>query len=136
MALDVDLVADEENPSQPRLGIVVRELPFWVGIDSGIVGGPSAGLMYTLAIIESLTPGSLTHGNVVAGTGTVDLEGNVGSVGGVRQKVVAAEAAGAEYMLVPEGNYERAETAPSRNLQLVSVATVDDALGFLSGLSG
>ncbi|MFP3915208.1 MAG: S16 family serine protease, partial [Actinomycetota bacterium] len=103
-------------------------------VESGVVGGPSAGLMYTLAIIESLTPGSLSHGRVVAGTGTIDADGNVGSIGAVRQKVVAAEAAGAEFMLVPEGNYEAALTAPARDLELVPVATVEEALDFLSEL--
>lgn len=131
---DIELAAQEENPDQPMIGIFVRQLPFWVNIDSGIVGGPSAGMMYSLAIIDVLTPGDLTHGRVVAGTGTVDPDGNVGNIGGVRQKVVAAEAAGAEYMLVPEGNYAAAQTAPRQDIELVPVGTVDEALEFLSGL--
>lgn len=133
-SFEVELVAGEDDPDRPIIGIYVRDLPFWVEIDPGIVGGPSAGLMYSLAIMEALTPESLAGGAVVSGTGTVDLDGNVGSIGGVRQKVVAAEAAGAEYMLVPEGNYEAALTAPRRDLELVSVATVDEALDFLEGL--
>src|SRR5690606_15442456 len=116
VSYDVELAAGEEDPSRPMIGIFVRQLPFWVNVESGIVGGPSAGLMYSLAIIDVLTPGDLTHGRVVAGTGTVDVDGNVGNIGGVRQKVVAAEAAGAEYMLVPEGNYEAALTAPSQDI--------------------
>jgi Lon-like protease len=130
----IELVAFEEDSERPFIGIFVRQLPFWVDIDSGIVGGPSAGMMYTLAIIDVLTPEDLTRGHIVAGTGTVDADGNVGSIGGVRQKVVAAEAAGAAYMLVPEGNYQAAQTAPRASLELVPVATVDDALAFLSGL--
>lgn len=133
-SFEVELVAGEEDPDRPIIGIFVRDLPFWVEIDPGIVGGPSAGLMYTLAIIEALTPESLAGGAVVSGTGEVDLDGNVGSIGGVRQKVVAAEAAGAEYMLVPEGNYEAAQTAPRRDMQLVPVSTVDEALEFLETL--
>jgi PDZ domain-containing protein len=132
---EVELVAHEEFPDRPIIGIFVRDLPFWIEIDSGIVGGPSAGMMYSLGIIDVLTPGSLTNGAVVAGTGTVDVDGNVGNIGGVRQKVVASEAAGAEYMLLPEGNYEAASSAPSRDIELVPVATVDEALDFLSGLS-
>lgn len=134
LSFEVELVAEEEVPDRPIIGIYVRDLPFWVEIDPGIVGGPSAGLMYSLAIMEALTPESLAGGAVVSGTGEVDLDGNVGSIGGVRQKVVAAEAAGAEYMLVPEGNYEAALTAPRRDLELVPVATVDEALDFLEGL--
>lgn len=133
-SFEVELVAEEEDPDRPILGIFVRDLPFWVALDPGIVGGPSAGLMYSLAIIEALTPESLAGGAVVSGTGTVDLDGNVGSIGGVRQKVVASEAAGAEYMLVPEGNYEAARTAPRQDLELVPVSTVDEALDFLESL--
>src|SRR5690606_7754735 len=117
------------------IGIYVRQLPFWIDIDTGIVGGPSAGMMYTLAIIDVLTPGSLTGGRVVAGTGTIDLEGSVGEVGGVRQKVVAAEAAGAEYMFVPAGNLAAAESAPRGDMELVAVESIDDALEFLRGLA-
>lgn len=131
---EIGLAPQSENPAEPMIGIFVRELPFWVDIDSGIVGGPSAGTMYTLAIIDVLTPGPLTKGHVVAGTGTVDAEGNVGNIGGVRQKVVAAEAAGAEYMLVPAGNYDAALTAPRDDLELVPVATIDEALAFFDSL--
>lgn len=134
LSFDIELDAFEDDPDRPFIGIVVRTLPFWIDIDSGIVGGPSAGMMYSLAIIDVLTPESLTNGNVIAGTGTVDADGNVGSIGGVRQKVVAAESAGAAYMLVPAGNYEQALTAPRTSLELVPVETVDDALGFLEGL--
>lgn len=135
-SFDVALVAAEDDPDRPLIGIYVRDLPFWVDIEPGIVGGPSAGMMHTLAIIEALSPGSLTNGVVVSGTGEVDPEGNVGAIGGVRQKVVASEAAGAEYMLVPEGNYETALTAPARDIELVPVGTVDEALDFLEGLGG
>lgn len=132
---DVALAQREDDPDTPMIGIFVRQLPFWVDIDSGIVGGPSAGLMYTLAIIDVLTPGDLTGGRIVAGTGTIDTDGNVGGIGGVRQKVVAAEAAGAEVMLVPESNHEAALTAPRTDLELVPVATVGDALEFLESLA-
>lgn len=135
LSYEVELVAREDDPDSPMIGIYVRQLPFWIDIDTGIVGGPSAGMMYTLAIIDVLTPGSLTGGHVVAGTGTIDLEGNVGEVGGVRQKVVAAEAAGAEYMLVPAGNLAAAESAPRGDMELVAVETIDDALAFLDGLA-
>ena len=135
LSYEVELVPREDDPDSPMIGIYVRQLPFWIDIDTGIVGGPSAGMMYTLAIIDVLTPGSLTGGRVVAGTGTIDLEGSVGEVGGVRQKVVAAEAAGAEYMFVPAGNLAAAESAPRGDMELVAVESIDDALEFLRGLA-
>jgi PDZ domain-containing protein len=91
-------------------------------------------MMYTLAVMELLTPGSLSSGHVVAGTGTIDAEGNVGGIGGVRQKVVAAEAAGAEVMLVPAANYEEALTAPRNGIELIPVGSLDQALDALAGL--
>lgn len=134
LAFEVELVESEQELGRPIIGIFVRDLPFWIDIDSGIVGGPSAGMMYTLAIIEVLTEDSLTGGHVVAGTGTVDADGNVGAIGAVRQKVVAAEAAGAEFMLVPASNFPDAMEAPRSTLELVSIGTIDDALEFLSTL--
>lgn len=134
---DVDLVTDQdEGDGEERavIGIIVRSLPFWIEIDSGIVGGPSAGMMYTLAIIDALTPEDLTKGRIIAGTGTINEDGTIGNVGAVRQKVPAAEAAGAEYMLVPAGNHETALTAPRTDLELVPVATIDEALEFLGTL--
>lgn len=131
LSFEFELEAFVDEPDRPFIGIFVRSLPYWVDIDSGIVGGPSAGLMYSLAIIDVLTEGDITGGRVIAGTGTVDTEGNVGAIGGVRQKVVAAEAAGAEIMLLPQSNYESALTAPRSNLELVPVATVDEALAYL-----
>lgn len=131
---EIELAAFEDEPDRPFIGIFVRSLPYWINIDPGIVGGPSAGLIYTLAIIDVLTEGDLTSGQVIAGTGTIDVEGNVGAIGGVRQKVVAAEAAGARYMLVPASNYADALTAPRSDLELVEVATLDEALDFLASL--
>lgn len=137
LQLEVELAEREDEPGEAMIGItlgVLTEPPFPIEIREGDVGGPSAGLMHTLAIIDNLTEGELTKGRVIAGTGTIDFEGNVGSIGGIRQKVVAAEAAGAAYILVPEGNYETALTAERDNIQIVPVATLDDAIGFLKGL--
>lgn len=135
--LEVELAEREDEPGVPMIGIVLGELtepPFPIEIRAGDVGGPSAGMMHTIAIVDSLTEGELTNGEVIAGTGTIDLDGKVGSIGGIRQKVVAAEAAGAEYILVPEGNYESALTAERDDIEIVSVATLDEAIGFLEGL--
>lgn len=131
---DIELAENPDTPGQPFIGIFIRQLPFWIDVNPGIVGGPSAGMMYTLAIIETLSNGDLAHGHVVAGTGTISSDGTVGAIGGVRQKVVAAEAAGAEYMILPQANYEAAMTAPRHSMKLVPVSTIDDALQFLGSL--
>ncbi len=136
--LGVELAEREDEPGTPMIGVVLGQLtetPFPISLHSGDVGGPSAGLMHTIAIIDSLTEVDLTGGRVVAGTGTIDLDGNVGSIGGIRQKVVAAEAAGAELILVPEGNLEAARTAPRQAIEIVPVATLADAIDFLEGLA-
>ena len=133
----VELAEREDEPGVPMIGVVLGELtqpPFPVEIRPGDVGGPSAGMMHTLAIIDTLTEGELTNGRVVAGTGTIRMDGTVGSIGGIRQKVVAAEAAGADYILVPEGNYEAALTAEHDTIEIVPVATIDEAVSFLEGL--
>lgn len=133
----VRLAERTDEPGVPMIGFVPGELlepPFPIEISAGDVGGPSAGLMHTLAIIDLLTEGELTKGNVIAGTGTIQLDGSVGNIGGVRQKVVAAQAAGARYMLVPEGNYESALTADHDSIEIVPVATLKDAIAFLDTL--
>ena len=135
--LEVELAEREEEPGEPMIGIHLGELtepPFPIEIEAGDVGGPSAGMMHALAVIDSLTEGELTKGRVIAGTGTIDLEGNIGSIGGIRQKVVGAEAAGAEYILVPQGNYDTALTAERVSIEIVPVATLEDAVAFLEGL--
>ena len=138
--LEVTLIGRDDDPAVPMIGISAValnprfEYPFPIDIDAGLVGGPSAGLMYTLAVMELLAPEDLTHGRVIAGTGTIDSAGNVGPIGGVRQKVVAAEAAGAEVMLVPAGNQDEALTARRERLQLIPVATLDEALAALAAL--
>jgi Lon-like protease len=135
--LELELAEREDEPGVPMIGIFPGELtrpPFPIEIRAGDVGGPSAGMMHSIAIIDSLTEGELTNGKVIAGTGTIDLDGNVGSIGGIRQKVVAAEAAGADYILVPAGNYESALTAEYHQIEIVSVGTLDEAIGFLESL--
>jgi PDZ domain-containing protein len=140
LTVDVELVGREDDPTVPMIGISAValnprfEYPFPINIEAGLVGGPSAGLMYTIAVMELLAPEDLTHGRVIAGTGTIDSAGNVGAIGGVRQKVVAAEAAGAEVMLVPASNLEEALTARRDRLELIPVATLDEALAALATL--
>ncbi|HWC32023.1 MAG TPA: S16 family serine protease [Actinomycetota bacterium] len=111
---------------------LIENFPFDVRIESGDIGGPSAGLMWAIGIVDLLTPGDLTGGRTIAGTGDIDLEGNVAPIGGITEKLIAAERAGAELFLVPEANMEEARATPA-SIDLVSVATLDDALHSLEG---
>ncbi len=132
--LEVQLIEHTTNPGQPMVGFEAQthnemlELPFEIDIDTQNVGGPSAGLMYTLTIIDLLTEDDLTGGTVIAGTGTINSSGDVGAIGGVRQKVVAAEAAGASVMLVPKSNLDEARSAPANGIELVPVSSLDEAV--------
>ncbi len=135
--VNVELTEREDEPGVAMIGIILGELtgpPFPLSIQAGDVGGPSAGMMHTLAIIDTLTEGELTKGHVIAGTGTIKVDGTVGNIGGIRQKVVGAEAAGAEYILVPQGNYDSALTAERTVIEIVPIATIDDAIEFLERL--
>jgi Lon-like protease len=105
-----------------------------ITISLGDIGGPSAGLMFTLAVIDKLTPGELTGGRFVAGTGTIDNTGAVGAIGGIPFKMMAARAAGATTFLVPAKNCTEAAANAPDGLQLVRVATLDDALTALDAL--
>jgi PDZ domain-containing protein len=119
------------------IGVILGELsepPFPLAIEAGDIGGPSAGMMHALAIIDTLTEGELTKGNVIAGTGTIKADGTVGNIGGIRQKVVGAEAAGATVILVPAGNYDKALTAERNTIRIVPIATIGDAIEFLQSL--
>lgn len=98
-----------------------------VKIDPSI-GGPSAGLMFSLGIYDTLTPGSLTGGRTVAGTGTIDASGKVGPIGGIQQKIVGARDAGAQLFMVPPDNCKDALGAPRGDMRLVKAATMHDAV--------
>ncbi|MBS3887222.1 MAG: PDZ domain-containing protein [Dethiobacter sp.] len=109
------------------------QLPVEIKIQVGQITGPSAGLMFVLEILNQLEPADLTAGKQIAGTGTINLKEEVGSIGGVRQKVRAAEKAGAQYFIVPEENFAEAKMA-ARSIELVPVATLEEALAFLEGI--
>jgi len=122
---------------RPVIGVSVEQQqphPFTVSFDLDRIGGPSAGLMFALAIIDKLDPKDLTGGVFIAGTGEIDDDGNVGAIGGIPQKMIAAKAAGAKAFLTPDGNCaEAVKTAPD-GLRLVRVKTLDDALTSLETL--
>jgi PDZ domain-containing protein len=125
-------VTPEQEDGRPQVGIQLGtgyEFPFKVSvnIDSSI-GGPSAGLMFSLGIYDTLTPGSLTGGEVVAGTGTIDGSGKVGPIGGIQQKIVGARDAGARLFLVPPDNCQDAAGAPAEDMRLVKAETMHDAV--------
>lgn len=101
------------------------------------VGGPSAGLMFTMEIYNRLTPGDLTKGHRVAGTGTINAEGVVGAIGGVKHKIVAADREGAEIFFVPVKNYDEAKAKADKigtSMKLVPVSTLDEALKYMEEL--
>ena len=140
MELRLPLMEPTAPGAPPRLGIAVQtagfdvEFPFPVEVrPQKIAGGPSAGLMFTLTIYNLITPEDLTGGRRIAGTGTIDLDGRVGPIGGVEQKVAAAERAGAVYFLAPPENYEAARRV-ARRIQVVKVATAQEAIEFLRNL--
>lgn len=110
------------------------DLPFTIDIGIDGVGGPSAGLLFALGIVDKLTPGELTGGAHIAGTGTIDGDGVVGPIGGIEQKVVAAREAGATVFLVPVDNCAAAVGAAPEGLRLVRVDTLETALDALTAL--
>lgn len=134
-----------ENPddaSRAFLGLLLQtriDVPVDVDIDAGRIGGPSAGLMFALSIVDKLTDEDLTGGLVVAGTGTIGLDGAVGAIGGIQQKVPGALLRGedppADVFLVPRGNVEQARTAAvPEPITLVPVDTLEDAVQALAAL--
>lgn len=98
------------------------------------VGGPSAGLLFSLGIVDKLNSGDLTGGRVIAGTGTIDADGNVGAVGGVPLKTQAAERDGATVFLVPKDECSEAQAELPEGLRLIPVATLKGAVDALTAL--
>lgn len=144
--VSIELVPFPDQPDEYGIGIQLvtnrevslsREVEFY----SGDIGGPSAGLMLTLELYDQLTEGDLTQGKKIAGTGEVDYDGNVGRIGGVDKKVVAADEEGCEIFFVPnengreDSNYQIAKQtkeAIGSDMKIVPVDTVSEALDFLN----
>ena len=103
------------------------EFPFDVKIDAGDVGGPSAGTMFSLGVYDVLTPGPLTGGQDIAGTGTIDSAGKVGPIGGIRQKLVGAHDGGAKWFLAPADDCAEVVGHVPDGLRVVRIATFDEA---------
>lgn len=129
-------IAPAKPPSAryPIVGIyAVATFPFPLTIESGAIGGPSAGLMWSLGLVDLLTPGDLTHGRTVAGTGTISPDGTVGPIGGIEQKVVGAEHAGATVFFAPASEAPAAR-AVAHHITVVAVRRYTDALAYLARL--
>ena len=110
------------------------DFPIDVTIQLNNVGGPSAGMMFALGIIDTLTPGQLNGGETVAGTGTIDAEGVVGPIGGIRQKMWGAVGAGADWFLAPADNCDEVVGHIPEGLRVFSVKTLDDSLAVLEAV--
>ena len=125
----------EDIDGQLRLGFEMRaSYDFPIDVSFGIdedIGGPSAGLMFSLAVYDVLTEGSLTGGQVVAGTGTINPDGTVGPIGGIDQKIAGARDADADLFLVPADNCDDAYESPNGDMELVRVATMSEAVDAL-----
>lgn len=120
-----------------RLGVEVRyevDAPFELSIDLERIGGPSAGLMFALGIIDTLEPEDLTGGEIIAGTGSINQLGEVGAIGGIPQKLVAAREIGATAFLVPSRNCAEALATAPDGLTLIRVDTLDQAVAALAAL--
>lgn len=136
--LSIDVTPAEQTLDDGSTGVAVGviatstyDFPIDVSIQLDNVGGPSAGMMFALGIIDKITEGSLTDGRTVAGTGTIDDAGVVGPIGGIRQKLYGARDAGAELFLAPASNCDEVVGHVPDGLDVYAVATLDDALDVL-----
>lgn len=135
MTLDV---LPEIQDGAAVIGVLIATdytFPFEVDIQLDDVGGPSAGMIFALGIIEKLGAESLTGGESFAGTGTIDAQGNVGPIGGIRQKLYGAERAGAEYFLAPVRNCDEVVGHVPDGLEVFAVSTLDDSLDVLNAVT-
>ena len=122
-------VQDDRKIIGVDIASAIVRFPFEVSLNIDTqIGGPSAGLMFALGIYDTLTPGSLTGGETIAGTGTLDLSGKVGPIGGIDQKIAASREAGAKIFLVPADNCRDVADARRGDMRLVKVSTMSDAV--------
>jgi PDZ domain-containing protein len=131
--------ADADNPKLPRIGVTLGtkyHYPFEVDNNVGrTIGGPSAGTMFALAIYDRLTPGALTGGQQVAGTGEMETDGTVAPIGGIRQKMAGASRSGAKIFLVPAANCSEALDGDDFGMKLIKITNLKDAISSLEALA-
>ncbi len=142
---EVSLPLGDVN-GEPRIGVSIgtrlseNDLPVDLSLNVDGVGGPSAGLAFTLSYIDLLTEGELTGGNDIAVTGTMQLNGAVGRIGGVRQKVAAAIRSGADYMLIPsslsQGELDKAFLEAGEDIEVIPVGSIQEAIEALADRGG
>ena len=141
MFIETELIEHVDYQNEPMVGFLASTpnerfvFPITVDIETGNVGGPSAGLMMALNVYNSLTEEDLTKGIKVAGTGTIEIDGSVGPVGGVKQKVIAAKKADSSLILVPTANFDDAKSYIDENTTIVAVDTFTEALNVISEYS-
>lgn len=127
---DLDVPVESAEDGTSRLGVVLAdgyEFPLDVDISVGAIGGPSAGLMFSLSVYDELTEESLTGGHAIAGTGTIAGDGSVGAIGGIRQKMAGAQEAGAEFFLAPRDNCDEVAGHEPDGLDVVAVDDFEGA---------
>jgi len=130
-------VGTRQSGGHPVMGVQIREqynFPFEVKISVGDIGGPSAGMMFSLGIIDKLTKLDLTAGRFIAGTGEITARGQVQPIGGIQQKMVGARNAGATIFLTPAANCADTKGAVPAGLRLVKVSTLNQAVTYLEAL--
>ena len=130
-------VVTKESEGRPVMGVEITEqykFPFTVKFNVGEIGGPSAGMMFALGIIDKLTPLNLTSGKFIAGTGEITASGQVQAIGGIQQKMVGARDAGATIFLAPASNCSDVRGSIPAGLEVVKVSTLDQAVNDLESL--
>jgi PDZ domain-containing protein len=136
--VEVKLGARPDGPSEGYLGVTPTEIaqgPLEVDFNLANIGGPSAGLMFSLSLVDKLSTGKLNDGKFIAGTGTIDPDGKVGPIGGIQYKMIAARAAGAQTFLVPADNCNEARQRIPQGLSLIKVDTLTTAIDALNELT-
>ena len=139
--IDTTLIEHIEYEGEPMVGFLATtvnerfDFPFEIDIKTGNVGGPSAGLMMALNVYNNLTPEDITNSMIIAGTGTIEIDGSVGPVGGIKQKIIAAKRAGAELIIVPVANFEEAKVLETDKTAIIAVDSFAEALSVISQYS-
>ena len=139
--IQTTLIEHVEYKNEPMVGFLATtvnerfDFPFAIDIKTGNVGGPSAGLMMALNVYNNLIPEDITNSRIIAGTGTIEIDGSVGPVGGIKQKIIAAKRAGAELILVPVANFDEAKPFETDKTLIIAVDSFDEALSVISQYS-
>ena len=138
---ETDMTTSQDKAKTVALAYVKKNYPELPSIDPSLItldvkntGGPSGGMIFTLGVIEELTPQDLLRGRKVAGTGTIEVSGKVGPIGGIDEKLIAAHRAGATIFLAPQSNCSEITSVPN-GLTLYAIRTIDDAVKALSANS-